>query len=204
MTEQTNTTEQAEPTKPRTPYQERHRKIAAVVAEWQAQASNPGWDPADAVSSLVDLLYDRDLQILPRVNSYGRWRVTVDDAPAPSPHAPDRPSGPLDADEAVDAFLLAVYADEATEAAGPHRQITIRPASDKELVADLLSDRSLSAPPMEITPEFVAVLVDEQDPTRQVLEISGEGHTVRLRLTPDTRQLLAGGLATEADDEDGL
>lgn len=187
-----------QPTKPVTPYQERHRKIVAAIVEWQTQTNAATADPADAVSSLIDLLHDHDLQILPHCPHYTSWRVLIDGEPAPSLFAYDRPSGPLDANEAVEAFLLATATGE-----GQHREITIRPASSREMVAKLVGDYAVYEEPVEIDVETCVIVPDEDRPGGHVLSATGNGGTVALRMTADFWAALTEGPTVEAVELEG-
>lgn len=188
MTEQTQTH--------LTPYQRQHQRIVAAVQAW-IEDPPPEQDAGSRAQWLVDCLDDEGLQILPRCPSTSRWRVVVDGDPAPSPFNADRPSGPLDADETAAAFLTA--ATDADDAAQP-REITIRPATDRELVAGLLGDRALHAPAVTVTPNTWAIVVDEQAPDVRLLSATDGTTTVVLRPDADMVSLLGNALSDESEE----
>jgi hypothetical protein len=133
-----------------TPYQ-RHRQITAAVKAWRAWLTDPDRrhdpDASRTAQALVGFLDAAGLQLLPRCSSYADWRVIVDGKPAPSNNNPDRPSGPMDADEAADAFLRAALQ---AETAGADSRIVVRPATDHELVAKLAGSYVLRPDPVTV------------------------------------------------------
>lgn len=190
-------TEQTSP--PVNMFQRRHGKIVAAVASWMNDRPKDQSVTDDAYA-LVDCLLDQDLQIVPRCPSYAQWRVIVNGEPAQSPFNPDRQSGPLDADDAAEAFLQAAIRAEDGDAA----EITVRPATDRELVLKLVGDTTLDNPAVTVVPETWAILTDpERSPEGRLLSVTDGANTVVLRLDADTMAMLGAALTDEAGGEDG-
>ncbi|MFF3443583.1 hypothetical protein [Streptosporangium sp. NPDC002721] len=116
--------------KPVNYHQEKRKKIAAAVTAWQHdEEALRAWLHGDA-DPLDDFLREQGLQILPTGPADARYRVLIDGQSAPY-IGQTRPSGPMEADEAVEVFLVAALGADA--AAGEHR-VVIRPATDDEMV----------------------------------------------------------------------
>lgn len=107
-------------------------KITAALAAWQAADESQLSGPHADADALEGAFTEHGLQILPTVSRGALYRVLVDGQPAPYV-GQRRPAGPVDANDAVEIFLAAVAA--ADEAGGNH-EVTIRPATDAEQVAD--------------------------------------------------------------------
>jgi hypothetical protein len=118
-------------------YQQQRQKLAAAVTAWQEEpddaenASSQSPSPLANAAALEDCLHDQGLQIMPRACGYGKYLVLVDGRPALYP-GQNRPTGPLDADEAAEVFLVESAKSDAVE-----RQIVIRSATDLEMVASV-------------------------------------------------------------------
>lgn len=106
-------------------------KVAAAI---DASGDTSGYE--DRVPSpaerLEDALEAQGLLLMPRATGYGEWRVLIDGQSAPWVGR-ERPSGPMDAEAAAEAFLLAAAADE-----GNQRSIVVRPATDAEMVGNAI------------------------------------------------------------------
>jgi len=112
-------------------HQARLEKIADALRAWQdADPGDTASDPYGDANALEDILRDYGLQILPTGPADTRYRVLIDGQSAPY-IGQTRPSGPVDADGAVEIFLVAALGAEA--APGEHR-VVIRPATDDEMV----------------------------------------------------------------------
>jgi hypothetical protein len=160
-------------TRPLTPYQQRHRQVTAAVKAWMEDPHREqDADAGKEAQALAGFLHEQGLQVLPRCPSYADYRVVVDGQPAPSVHAPGRLSGPMDADEAAEAFLLAA-AD--AEQANTDTVIVVRPASDTERVAKLVGDTSLRPDPVTVQVTTWALL---QRGDKPVLVFTGDDGTV--------------------------
>jgi hypothetical protein len=118
-------------------HQVKLQKIVDAIRAWQEQPDDaenipttPAADPYANADALVDILREQGLQILPTGPYDARYRVLIDGQAAPY-IGQTRPSGPLDADEAVEIFLVAALG---AEGAGEEHAVVIRPATDDELV----------------------------------------------------------------------
>ncbi|MEV8639333.1 hypothetical protein AB0395_47540 [Streptosporangium sp. NPDC051023] len=114
-------------------HQARREKIAAAITAWQRADDGQPSGPYTDADALEDILREHGLQIVPTAAGYGRYRVLIDDQAAPHIGS-TRPAGPVDADQAVEIFLIAALGAEAD---GEHT-VTIRPATDAELVQDFV------------------------------------------------------------------
>lgn len=112
-------------------YQLRREAIARAVEAWQDADDDQPAGPYTDADEFVDCLSDEGLQILPRAVAYGKWMVLVDGEPACYP-GQDRQAGPVDAEQAAEMFLLEVSKAESVDRS---REITVRPATDGELVS---------------------------------------------------------------------
>lgn len=193
--ERSVTTEQA---KPLTPYQQRHRQVTSAVKAWMEDPDRvQDADAAAEAQALVGFLDEEGLQILPRATTYADWRVIVDGQPAPSNHAPGKPSGPMDADEAAEAFLLAA---QRAEQANTDTNIVVRPASDVELVAKLTGDVMLRPGPVTVQVTTWALL---QRGDKPVLVFTGDSGTViEAAFDDDGFANFAAAMAEEGRDEE--
>jgi hypothetical protein len=117
-------------------WQAKLEKIAEALRIWQEQpddGENPHTTPGDPyanANALEDILREQGLQILPTGPADARYRVLIDGQSAPY-IGQTRPSGPMEADEAVEVFLVAALGADA--APGEH-SVVIRPATDDEMV----------------------------------------------------------------------
>ncbi|MER7131202.1 hypothetical protein [Streptosporangium saharense] len=119
-------------TSEKTYYQAKRERLAAALTKWQqTDTGEPAHQYAD---DLEDILLEYGLQILPTAATNARYRVLIDGQVAPY-IGQTRPAGPVDANDAAEMFLVAALGAE--EADGDH-QVAIRPATDAELVTDLL------------------------------------------------------------------
>ncbi len=75
-----------------------------------------------------DLLENEDLIVMPRSVGHGKWLVLVAGEPVAMTGSDGKTSGPMDAEEAAEAFLLASRSNE---------DVVIRPATDAELVSSV-------------------------------------------------------------------
>ncbi|MDH2424832.1 hypothetical protein [Sphaerisporangium sp. TRM90804] len=185
-------------------YQAKREKIAAALVKWQNdptsddEASNHPFADADA---LDDCLRDRGLQILPTGPNMGRWRVLLDGHAAPYP-GQTRPSGPVDADTAVEMFLVAALG---AELADEDASIVIRPATDREMVRHAVGgDTAVDEPPVELDATLYAVTAPaDGTPFRTLVFTSEDGKTVRARLPLGLFELFAGSVHDEAAEIGG-
>jgi hypothetical protein len=116
------------------PWQARREAVDRAVKAWQTQEVPSGPAPGGGRyvdATLEDCLNDEGLIVLPRSTGHGKWIVEVDGKPAPLVGS-DRLSGPVDAEEAADLFLTVTSADYYNA-----KNVTIRPATDDELVGSL-------------------------------------------------------------------
>jgi len=171
------------------PHADQQRRLNKAVRDWQD--SIDAMDGDDAADVLTDCLINEGLQVVPAVPSDTQFRVLVDEQPAPT--------GVLDADEAVLHFLLAVRAAEETV---EPVNVTVRPATDREMVGMVMGDRSVHNPPVDIEPTAFAVLLMEPG-YRNLNLTDGSGQPVGLRLTRDMADGLAHALADEVRTWDG-
>ncbi len=115
-------------------YQLRREAVARAIETWREEpddGENPHTTPGDPMEdavALVDSLSDEGLQILPRAAVHGKWMVLVNGQPATFP-GQTRQAGPVDAEQAAEMFLI-----EAAKEGGTVEEITVRPATDAELV----------------------------------------------------------------------
>lgn len=114
---------------PKSIYQVRREAVARAITAWQDGPDDEG--PFADADALESHLLDEGLLVLPRAAVSGKWMVMVGGQPAPYP-GQDRLSGPVDAEQAAEMFLI-----EAAKA-GDLRTVTIRPATDAEMVASVL------------------------------------------------------------------
>jgi len=122
-------------------HQVRLEKIVEALRIWQEQpddGENPHTTPSDPyadAAALEDILREQGLQIMPTASGTGDalYRVLVDGQPAPYV-GQSRPAGPVDANDAAEMFLAEVSKAESVDRT---RQITIRPATDADMVAAL-------------------------------------------------------------------
>ncbi|GAA3417693.1 hypothetical protein [Streptosporangium vulgare] len=110
-------------------------KIVEALRVWQEQPDDetPNTAPADPYANadaLEDILLEHGLQILPTASGEAVYRVLVDGQPAPYV-GQTRPAGPVDANDAAEMFLAEASKAESVDRT---RQITIRPATDDEMV----------------------------------------------------------------------
>lgn len=171
----------SERTKPKSYWAQKNDKIAAAL-----EASSGD------VTKFTDALWDQDLAVMPRPSDAGRWRVLVDGQPAPYAGSPSgKPSGPMDAEEAAEAFLLA---------ADKNVNVTVRPATDDEMVISAV----LGDPVVVPEPAKVAVhgFFIDADATLGALSLrvwDGNGQTVFLAMDDATRMDIAEALKEALD-----
>ncbi len=175
--------------KPKNPYQIRRERMAAAIKRWQESESESDHPLSDA-GALEDLLLDEDLLVLPRAVGYGKFRVLVDGEPAPYVNS-DRPSGPVDAEQAAEMFLIESAKDEDAE-----RAIVVRPATDVEMSSGLFGDTTLREDPIRFLPDLYTVVADPVSGHR-VVTFSGGRHVVQIELDRPLLEMLAAGLADE-------
>lgn len=109
-------------------YQQQREKLSAAIVVWreQPEIDSPSTPLGDA-GDLEDCLHD---QVLPRAaGAHGKYVVLVDSQPAPYPGQAQL-TGPLDADEAAEVFLIESSKDDAIE-----KTIELRSATDLEMSA---------------------------------------------------------------------
>jgi hypothetical protein len=122
-------------------HQAKLQKIVEALRIWQERpddGENPHTGPVDPYAdadALEDILREQGLQILPTASGPGDalYRVLVDGHPAPYV-GQTRPAGPVDANDAAEMFLAEASKAESVDRT---RQITIRPATDADMVASL-------------------------------------------------------------------
>lgn len=188
----------AEQARPLTPHQQRHREITAAVKAWRDDPDREqDADAGKAAQALVRFLDEAGLQILPRCPSYADWRVIVDGRPAPSNNNPDRPSPPMDADEAADAFLRAATR---AEAAGAATRIVVRPATDHEMVARLAGDFALRPDPVTVQAQTWALLQQGDRPALAFTD--GTGTVIEASFDGEGFRGFAYAMGEEAGDDD--
>lgn len=172
-------------------WSEKRDKFAAALAAapgFVYEGGNP-----DEATRLMDALDDQGLLILPRSLDAGRWRVLADGKPVP--HVGSRtgqPAGPMDAEEAAEAFLIA---------ADKNVNVTVRPATDDEMVISAV----LGDPVVVPEPAKVAVhgFFIDADTTLGALSLrvwDGNGQTVFLPMDDSTRMDIAEALGEALGD----
>lgn len=166
----------SERTKPKSYWAEKNDKIAAAL-----DASNGD------VTKFTDALWDANLAVMPRPSDAGRWRVLVDGQPAPyAGSMSGRPSGPMDAEEAAEAFLLA---------ADRNADVRVRPATDDEMVISaVLGDPVVKPDPVKVA---VTDFFVETDPDLGAVALRAwdkDGNTVLLGMDDATREAISKAL----------
>lgn len=191
MTDDTNT-------RPLTPYQLRHRQVTNAVKAWMEDPHREqDADAGKEAEALVGFLDEEGLQVLPIVNSYADWRVVVDGQPAPSNQAPGKPSGPMAADDAAEAFLLAA---QRAEQANAESVIVVRPASHHELVAKLIGDMTLRPDPVTVQATTWALLQRGDKPVLMFTDDSGT--VIEAVFDDDGFAAFADAMAAETEGRD--
>lgn len=170
----------------KTSYWSEKRDKFAAAQKAAASLVYEGHTP-DEATRLMDALDDNDLLILPRAIDAGRYRVLVDGKPVP--HVGSRtgqPAGPMDAEEAAEAFLLAASKSEG---------ITVRPATHEEtLVSAIIGDPIVKPDSVKVAVHGFAV---EADTTLGALSLrvwDAAGNTVLLGMDDATRMDIAEAL----------
>lgn len=177
------------PEKPKTVWQARREAVAAAIKAWQ-ECESDGSGPLSDADSLADELREAGLILLPESSGYGQYIVSIDGEPAPFPDG-RLPAGPVTGEMAADMFLTLDAADDYGK-----RQISIRPATDAEMVGGLVGDTAVLEDPVEVRPDTYAVTAD-RDNTYRVLVFGDGKHTVRVRMDRPLLEMLAAGLADE-------
>jgi hypothetical protein len=142
---------------------------------------------ADEAMRVTDALEDQGLLLMPRSDGYGKWRVLVDGKPAP--YAGSRtgePAGPMGAEEAAEAFLLASAENE---------DVTVRPATGDEMVISaVLGDPVVKPDPVKLA---VVGFNIQPDLTLGALALTvwdKDGNTALLGMDDATREDIAEAL----------
>ncbi len=182
---------------PKNVWRARREALAAAIKAWQESESDSSHPLSDA-TALEDANLDQGLLLLPRSTGHGQWRVLVDGKPA-NFVGQDRPAGPVDAEQAADMFLTLTAADDY----GKH-QITVRPATDDEMVGSLFGDTDVREDPIRVEAESYGATYDRST-GRTELRIGGpDGRTVVIDLGTEGHEILAGLLDREDVEDDDL
>lgn len=111
-------------------------KLVEALRVWQEEpddGENPHTahtDPYADADALEDILLEHGLQLMPTASGDAVYRVLVNGEPAPYV-GQTRPSGPVDANDAAEMFLVEASKAESVDRT---RAITVRPATDDEMV----------------------------------------------------------------------
>lgn len=142
---------------------------------------------ASEAERIEDALCDQGLLLMPRSLDAGRYRVLVDGKPVP--HVGSRtgqPAGPMDAEEAAEAFLLAASKSEG---------ITVRPATHEEtLVSAIIGDPIVKPDPVKVAVHGFAVEVDTTLGALTLRVWDAAGNAVLLGMDDATRMDIAEAL----------
>lgn len=177
--------------KPKNPFRVRCERMAAAIRRWQ-ETEPASKDPREAAGALEDLLLDEGLLVLPRSVGHGQFRVLVGGKPAPYV-GQERPSGPVDAEQAAEMFLVETARDECAE-----RSIVVRPASEAELSSALFGDVTVREEPIRVRPDTYAVAADPGG-TYRVLVFADDEHVVQVKLGRELLATLAESLTEEVE-----
>ncbi len=184
------------PELPKSIYQLRRQAVARAITAWEDGPEEAG--PFGDAAALEDHLLDEGLLILPRAAVHGKWMVLVDGQAAPFP-GQDRLSGPVDAEQAAEMFLI-----EAAKADDP-RSVTVRPASNAEMVSSVLGDPMVLPEPVEVTADGYAISYPDTDPdpdVRVVLFTTDDGRPVRVRMDIGLLRMLSQSASDEVSEWD--
>lgn len=177
---------------PKNVYQARRKKLAAAIERWEDEVPREErLDPSGA-SLLEDAFRDEGLILLPRSTGHGKWRVLVDGRAAPLPGS-DTPAGPLDAEEAADAFLTQTVADERNA-----HQILIRPATDLELrYSAVMGSNAVDRDVTRLVPSRYEVVRHEGTGRTELKITASDGRVLVVDLDTGGDSILAGALGFE-------
>jgi hypothetical protein len=180
------------PERPKNVWQARREALAAAIKAWQ-ECESDGSGPLSDADSLADELREAGLILLPESSGYGQYIVSIDGEPAPFPDG-RLPAGPVTGEMAADMFLTLGAADDYGK-----RQISIRPATDAEMVGSLVGETTLRPDPVRIVAESYGATF-HQSTGRTELHISdANGRTVTIDLGTDGDEILMGFLDRDDD-----
>ncbi|MEO3856120.1 hypothetical protein [Acrocarpospora sp. B8E8] len=141
-----------------------------------------------SVIDLEDCLLDEGLLVLPRATGHGKYRVLADGKPVPLVGRDVGESGPMDAEEAAEAFLLAAAKDDGAA-------IMVRPATNDELVISAVTGDPVVKPePVKIAVHNFRIEVDDNLGALALRAWDVNGNAVLLAMDDATRMELSEAL----------